>query len=113
MNGGSLQQKIEFFEYELVPNGSGGFIPGDPVLKLSTFAQIRQIKASRTAEALQTQLNSVYEMKLRKRNGFDPKTYQELKWRDENYAIIEVVEDVKDKQYWVLTVTGRGTGLQD
>lgn len=112
MNGGSLQQKIEFYAYDLVPNGSGGFNTGAPLLKLQTFAQIRQVKASRTAEALQTQLNSVYEVKLRKRNGFDPKTYQTVRWEGEDFNITEVIEDVKDKMFWILTITGRGAGLQ-
>lgn len=112
MNAGELQQKIQFVEFNRVSDGKGGFVPGAaPTVVVDTHARIKQIKASRTAENLQTQLNTVYELKLRKRPSFQPKTNQNIRWDGEDFNIIEIVEDVKDQQYWLITITGRGTGL--
>jgi len=80
---------------------------------LETWASIEQLKASRSAENFQEQINAVYELKMRKRSVFEPRSNQSVKWRGEYYSIVQIVEDVADKMYWLITIAGRGTGLQD
>lgn len=105
MNGGKLQKKISFFDYSLIQDGAGGFTTtGARILKLETFASIRQIKASRTSENLQEVINSVYEIKLRQRSGFMPKSDYIVQWDNHICNITGVEEDIEKQKQWVLTV---------
>lgn len=112
INGGKLQHKISFFDNVLVADGAGGFNIANPeVLVLTTWASIRQIKASRVAENFQESINSVYEIKLRQRAGFNPKSNSTVKWDGKVCEIVEITEDVDTAKQWVLMVASRGTGI--
>jgi|GEM_PF-3859661 len=112
MNGGKLTQQIHFLSYELVSDGAGGSVLDEtPIHELCTYAQIRQIKASRVAENLQEGINAVYEIKLRQRCGFSPQGNYTIDWGDKSLEIVEITEDVAIPRQWVIIAIHRGTGI--
>lgn len=112
MNGGDLKQKISFFEYALISDGAGGFIASEyKVLILETWASIKQIRATRTAENLQEGINSVFEIRLRQRAGFNPRSNYMITWDDKIFTITGIEENVAKENYWILTVVTNGTGI--
>lgn len=106
MNGGQLKQKIKFFDFGKISDGAGGFTTGGlKVLILDTLASVKQIKASRTAENLQETINSVYEIKLRQRAGFMPKSDYIVEWDGKVCEITGFTEDIeKGSKFWLITV---------
>ena len=106
MNGGLLKEKVSFFEFGLTSDGAGGYtLAGTKVLKLETLASVKQIKASRTAENLQEVINSVYEIKIRQRAGFMPKSDYIVEWDGKVCEITGFTEDVEKRNtFWLITV---------
>lgn len=105
MNGGKLKKKISFFEYQKIPDGAGGFLPSETkLIRLKTFAEVKQIKATRTAENLQETINSVFALKLRQRANFYPKSDYIVEWDGRLCNITGVDEDVEKEKYWIVTV---------
>jgi len=111
MNGGDLQKKVQFITYTKASDGAGGWENINPVTLLTTWCRARQIKASRTAENLQEGINAVYELKLRMRANFNPQSNYTVKFDNNEHNITEVVQDLKDRAFWLITVVHRGTGL--
>lgn len=111
MDGGKLLNKIVFKKDTLVPDGGGGFVSGGFSDVLETWAEIKQVKASRLAEHLQDKLKAVYEVRLRMRDGFDPMSYYSVEWRGKSYVINEVAEDVERSSYWLLKVVYNGDSI--
>ena len=111
MNGGILQTKVNFIKYTRVKDGAGGWENIDPIIVLTTFCSVKQIKASRTAENFQEGINSVYELRLRMRACFNPQSDYTVKFNGEEYNIVEIVEDLKNKSFWLITIVKRGKGV--
>lgn len=105
MNGGKLKKGVKFFEYQKVSDGAAGYVPSDTkLIRLKTFAEITQIKATRTAENLQETINSVFTLSLRQRANFYPKSDYIVEWDGRICNITGVDQDVKREKYWVITV---------
>lgn len=112
INGGKLNKKISFFDNTLISDGAGGFVGGDTEIEvLTTWSSIKQIKASRIAENLQEGINTVYEIKLRQRAGFNPQSDYTIKWDGKVLEIVEITEDVDTEKQWILIAVSRGQGI--
>lgn len=106
MNGGTLKQKIAFIDHTEVPDGAGGSI-STPKVVLETWAQVKSIKSVKTLEALQEGLNSVYQVNIRMRKGFDPKQHFDVIYKGINNVILTIESDEIDLKEWILTITKR------
>lgn len=106
MNGGTLKQKVKFIDYTEVKDGAGGSI-ATPVVILETWAQVKSIKSVKTLEALQDGLNSVYQVNIRMRKGFEPKQHFDVEYKGVNHVILTIESDEVDLREWILTITKR------
>ena len=106
MNGGKLNKKVSFFDYTELPDGAGGFT-SSAILVLSTWADVKSVKSAKTLEALQDGLNSVYQVTIRMRKGFEPKSHYDVEYKGTRFAILTIESDEIDLKEWVLTVTER------
>ncbi|RZK61281.1 MAG: head-tail adaptor protein [Pedobacter sp.] len=106
MNGGTLKQKITFVDHNPVSDGAGGSI-STPEIVLETWAQVKPIKSVKTLEALQEGLNSVYQVNIRMRKGFDPKQHFDVIYKGITYVILTIESDEIDLREWILTITKR------
>jgi SPP1 family predicted phage head-tail adaptor len=106
MNGGALKQKIAFVNHTEVSDGAGGSV-STPEIVLETWAQVKAIKSAKTLEALQEGLNSVYQVNIRMRKGFEPKQHFDVIYKGVTYVILTIESDEIDLREWILTITKR------
>lgn len=106
MNGGTLKQKITFVDHTEVSDGAGGSV-STPEIVLETWAQVKAIKSVKTLEALQEGLNSVYQVNIRMRKGFEPKQHFDVIYKGVIYVILTIESDEIDLKEWILTITKR------
>lgn len=112
--GEAFTNKVKFQTQVRLSDGAGGFVPGiEKITILDTFAKIKPIKATRVAENFQGAINSVYEIKLLKRAGFNPVSNLHVIWNDKDYSIVEIIENPKDTKEWLITVIDRGSGVSN
>lgn len=91
MNGGKLTEKISFFDNTEVSDGAGGSI-ATPVLVLETWCSFQPVRSVKTLEALKDGLNRAYQIKIRKRSGFEVKSFYTV-MVDGKEMVILAIED--------------------
>ncbi|MNK65784.1 Phage head-tail joining protein [compost metagenome] len=106
MNGGSLTKKVKFFEYSYQPDGTGGQIATQVDL-LETWAKVKSITSVKTLEALKEGLNQAYEVRLRMRNGFIPKSHYSVEYKGKEMVILKVFSDEESSKEWVIIMVYR------
>lgn len=99
---GFLNQRIEIFKYQDIPDGSGGVTPVE-VLYWSTNAEVNQVKASRTLEANQEHLKPVVKFKVRYRNDKFVIEDMIVKWRGQDFRVNQAEPDFVYKEYLIIT----------
>lgn len=93
MNTGYINQRIEIYATDNIPQESGGTIPG-MVLYWSTNATVKQLRTQRTAEANQDPLRMVYSFECRYRKDKSPQVDMYVKWRGQLFSITGISPDV-------------------
>lgn len=82
INFGKYDQKVSFVTFGQVSDGYGGYVPSETVA-LSTFASVKQVRASGDIEQAQLTLPNTYSIYIQQRNGFTPNTMLSIKYRNE------------------------------
>jgi len=102
MNIGKLNQRIKVYRISNgTPDGLGGFTGAGWVHQLDTWANVRQVKSSRTYNIGQLSFDMLYEIQIRSRKNkqpgdfdsadFDPIDFNTAVYAgliDENYSIV-------------------------
>ena len=112
MNAGRMISKVFFFETKKIEDGAGGF--DSSIVEnclLETLAEVKQIRATRTAENLQEKINSVFEIKIKMRACFEPIVDYTIRMRSEDFDIVSIDKNL-EKRELTLIVSGRGSGVQ-
>lgn len=99
---GLLNQKIEIYSYESIDDGAGGSSGGE-VLYWATSANVLQLTASRTLEANQERLKSVFTFTVRFRKDKFIIEDMIVKWRGETFRVNQVEPDFIYKDYLKIT----------
>lgn len=109
INLGKYDQKVTFVTFGNHPDGFGGTIVTETTV-LSTFARVRQLQGSNDLEQAQMTLPKTYQVGIQIRQGFEPNTAMQVKYRGVNYKINGVEKrEERDVREWVLTVVGVGS----
>lgn len=98
MLSGKLAQKIEIYSNQATPNPYGGTDPGNS-LYWATYAEVKQLRSSRTQEANQSPLKDVFSFTVRYRNDKNIQNDMLLKWRGNMYIIQGYTPDVVKQNY--------------
>ncbi|MBO9671965.1 MAG: phage head closure protein [Sphingobacteriaceae bacterium] len=106
MNGGSLTKKVKFFEYSYQPDDAGGQI-ATPVTVLETFGKVKSITSSKTLEALKEGLNQAFELRIRMRKGFTPKSHYSIEYKGREMVILKVISDEESSKEWIIIIANR------
>ena len=96
------RRKIQLFKADEVPDGYGGFIPGE-TLYWEPYAEVMPLKAKRDLEANQAVLKGGYIFKVRYRPDKEVTTDLILKYRGEGLVIHGAVNEKDEDKYWLIT----------
>lgn len=99
---GLINQRIEIYKYDDVPDGAGGVIPGE-VLYWSTSATVLQLKASRSLEANQERLKPVFKFEVRYRDDKFVIEDMVVKWRGETFRVNQAEPDYVFREKLIIT----------
>lgn len=103
---GLINQRIEIYKYDDVPDGAGGVIPGE-VLYWATSCSVQQLKASRSLEANQERLKPVFKFEARYRDDKFVIEDMIIKWRGETFRINQAEPDYVYRSKLVITAVAQ------
>lgn len=89
-----MREIIAIHSHTTAEDGAGG-LDATEVQLLKTYAYVRYLRSSRTAEANQAALQQVIEVKIWKRLDFTPAVGQIIKWQGKSFAVTSHIETME------------------
>lgn len=88
IGAGRLRERIVIKRPTVIPNGSGGFIAGEPVTIITTYADVNQKQPSTDVIASQANIIQPFSFKIRYRIDIEIQIGDRLEWRNRSFEIL-------------------------